>query len=188
MYCLARIHRANPGRVPGRALQNRLEAGQPITNIQPVDPQTLVEDALDAVLPIAKNKNQSVTTHISEDLPIVMVDIDMIKRVLINLLENAIKFTPPEGRIRVGASVEDGFVQLWVDDTGPGIPPEKQSHIFDKFTRLREKGGPAGFGLGLAYCRLAVEGHGGRIWVENLPKGGAYFAFTLPTETDEKNT
>jgi NtrC-family two-component system sensor histidine kinase KinB len=165
---------------------NRLEAGQPVTNIRPVAPHTLVEDALEAVLPIAKNKNQSVTTQIPENMPTVAVDIDMIKRVLINLLENAIKFTPPEGRIGVGARVDDEWVQLWVDDTGPGIPTEKQRNIFNKFTRLQEKGGPAGFGLGLAYCRLAVEGHGGRIWVENLLNSGAHFAFTLPAATDEK--
>jgi signal transduction histidine kinase len=100
--------------------------------------------------------------------------------VLINLTENAVKFTPPQGTIKIGACLEDQFVRMWVEDSGPGIPVEKRESIFDKYTRLHGKGGPAGFGLGLAYCRLAVEGHGGRIWIENTAKTGSRFVFSLP--------
>jgi signal transduction histidine kinase len=110
----------------------------------------------------------------------VLVDGDMIRRVLINLTENAIKFTSPEGKIDIGAKQEGSFVRIWVDDEGPGIPPEERERIFDKFTRLRAKDGPRGLGLGLAYCRLAVIGHGGRIWVEGEPGSGSSFNFTLP--------
>jgi signal transduction histidine kinase len=159
---------------------NRLEAGQPIVNLQPIQPQSLVQDALDAVSPIAKNKNQQIYAEITGELPQVTIDADMIRRVLINLTENAVKFTPPEGNIKIGASIKDEFVRMWVEDSGPGIPPEKRQSIFDKYTRLHGRGGPAGFGLGLAYCRLAVEGHGGRIWIEDTGKSGARFVFTLP--------
>lgn len=164
---------------------NRLEAGQPIVNLQPIQPQSLVQDALDAVSPIAKNKNQEIYAEMDEKLPEVTIDGDMIRRVLINLTENAVKFTPPQGSIKIGACLEDPFVRMWVEDSGPGIPVEKRESIFDKYTRLHGKGGPAGFGLGLAYCRLAVEGHGGRIWIENTAKIGARFVFTLPIHAQE---
>jgi PAS domain S-box-containing protein len=164
---------------------NRLEAGQPIVNRQLVSPQSLVQDALDAVSPIAKNKSQEISAELTEDLPPVTIDGDMIRRVLINLTENAVKFTPPEGIIKIGAALDGKWVRMWVEDSGPGIPDEKKESIFDKFTRLHGKDGPAGFGLGLAYCRLAVEGHHGRIWIEDASKTGARFIFTLPLVTRE---
>jgi signal transduction histidine kinase len=104
----------------------------------------------------------------------------MIRRVLINLLENAIKYSPPGGEITLGAESEGNVAQLWVQDTGPGITPAEQEYIFDKYTRLNPKGSQKGFGLGLAYCRLAIEGHGGQIWIESEPRKGACFCFTLP--------
>ena len=159
---------------------NRLEAGQPIGNRQPVVLLSLARDAVDAVSPIAQNKNLKLNLLIPAGLPKVLVDGDMIRRVLINLTENAIKFTSPEGKIDIGAKQEGRFVRIWVDDEGPGIPPEERERIFDKFTRLRAKEGPRGLGLGLAYCRLAVIGHGGRIWVEGEPGNGSSFNFTLP--------
>jgi len=110
----------------------------------------------------------------------------MVRRVLINLIENAIKYTPPEGSIKIGAHPNAEWVFIWVEDTGPGIPLEKRTSIFDKFTRLHGQGGPAGFGFGLAYCRLAIEGHGGRIWIEETHESGTRFIFTLPV-SEEKN-
>jgi two-component system sensor histidine kinase KdpD len=104
----------------------------------------------------------------------------MIRRVLSNLLENAVKFTPPGGTISVGAAEDGEFIRIWVQDSGTGIPEGERERIFDKYTRLKEKESPKGFGLGLAYCRLAVEGHSGRIWVEGQQGEGARFCFTLP--------
>jgi signal transduction histidine kinase len=69
---------------------------------------------------------------------------------------------------------------MWVEDSGPGIPLDKRLSIFDKFTRLQEQSSPAGFGFGLAYCRLAIEGHGGKIWIEDAPGSGSRFIFTIP--------
>lgn len=165
---------------------NRLEAGQPIVNLQPTEPKTLVQDALDAVSPIAKNKNQYISAELADHLPWVTVDADMVRRVLINLIENAIKYTPPEGSIKIGAHPNAEWVFIWVEDTGPGIPLEKRTSIFDKFTRLHGQGGPAGFGFGLAYCRLAIEGHGGRIWIEETHESGTRFIFTLPVSEEKK--
>lgn len=165
---------------------NRLEAGQPIVNLYPIEPQTIIQDTLDAVSPIAKNKNQSISAELAEGLPWVIVDADMVRRVLINLTENAVKFTPPEGSIKIGARPDGDWVFMWVEDSGPGIPLEKRSSIFDKFTRLHGQGGPAGFGFGLAYCRLAIEGHGGRIWIEDASGSGARFIFTLPISQEKE--
>ena len=164
---------------------NRLEAGQPIVNLQAIQPRQLIQDTLDAVSPIARNKNQQIFADADDNLPTVMIDGDMIRRVLINLTENAVKFTPPRGIIRVGAALDGGYVRMWVEDSGPGIPKEKRESIFDKYTRLHGKDGPGGFGLGLAYCRLAVEGHSGRIWIEDAPTTGVRFVFTLPIGEDE---
>jgi PAS domain S-box-containing protein len=159
---------------------NRLEAGQAVGNRQSVSPSALASEAAEAILPIAQNKSQELTQNVSPDLPLVLVDADMIKRVLINLLENAVKYTPQGSKVSIGGQGKGAWVLMWVQDSGPGIPPADRERIFDKYTRLHAKEGPRGLGLGLAFCRLAVEGHGGRIWVESNPGEGSRFCFTLP--------
>jgi signal transduction histidine kinase len=104
----------------------------------------------------------------------------MIRRVVINLLENAAKYTPPNQEIEIGAEAGAKDVRLWVLDHGTGIGVNDRKRIFDKYTRLASSGAPKGLGLGLAFCRLAVEAHKGQIWVENAPSEGAMFIFTLP--------
>jgi signal transduction histidine kinase len=104
----------------------------------------------------------------------------MLERVLINLYQNAIKFTPSKGQIEFGIEPDGEVIRFWVQDSGPGVDPEYIDRIFDKYTRIHPDERIKGLGLGLAFCRLAVEGHGGRIWVENLPEGGAIFSFTIP--------
>ncbi|MGZ9221879.1 MAG: sensor histidine kinase, partial [Anaerolineales bacterium] len=108
------------------------------------------------------------------------------RRVLINLMENSVKFTPPDGKLEVGARHEENWVHIWVKDNGPGIPSSEQERIFDKFTRLRGTNKSSGLGIGLAFCRLAVLGHGGKIWVESEPGRGSTFHFTFPVATDEQ--
>jgi signal transduction histidine kinase len=114
------------------------------------------------------------------------VDEDMARRVLINLMENSVKFTPSDGQLEAGALHEGDWVHMWVKDNGPGIPPAEQDRIFDKFTRLRGNTKSGGLGIGLAFCRLAVLGHGGRIWVESEPGKGSAFHFTFPVATPEQ--
>ncbi|MBI5294026.1 MAG: GAF domain-containing protein [Chloroflexi bacterium] len=161
---------------------NRLEAGQQIIDQQPIDPAALVDESITDVEPGATGRRQTIIKKMALGMPLISVDVDMVHRVLINLLENAIKYTPSEGQIEIGGRVENAdWVKMWVRDSGPGIPPSEQERIFEKFIRLRGKDKmPGGLGVGLAFCRLAVQGHGGRIWVESDLEKGAIFWLTLP--------
>jgi two-component system sensor histidine kinase KdpD len=125
---------------------------------------------------------RSVTTALPQDGPLVPLDSVLIEQVLINLLENAIKYTPPNSPIELSATGAGDIVTVTVADRGPGIPAGDEQRIFDKFYRARSGHGSGGVGLGLTICRGIVEAHGGHIWVENRPDGGAAFHFTLPVE------
>lgn len=161
---------------------NRLEAGQPITNQKEVDVHQLVGDAIDSIAQTLDGKHQMVTTEIDGGLPPLWIDPDMIRRVLINLVENAAKYTPSGGKIAIFAKMEKSMVRLCVADSGQGMPPEWHEVIFEKFTRFQAERFPRGLGLGLAFCRLAVQAHGGRIWVKSEPGKGSQFYFTVPVQ------
>lgn len=105
----------------------------------------------------------------------------MLKRVLQNLVSNAIKFTPAGGVVRVTARAdpsEEPRLLVSVSDTGPGVPAEIQDRLFQKFVTGRQLG--HGSGLGLAFCKMVIEAHGERIWLDNTYENGAMFTFTLP--------
>jgi len=120
-----------------------------------------------------------------EYLPKVEGDPALLQRVLLNLLDNALKFSPPDGEIRVQAQLSDPeTIQISVADDGPGIPPEYLERIFDRFVRVPGQA-VRGTGIGLAFCKLAVEAHGGRIWAESTPGQGATFRFTLPVAKEK---
>jgi PAS domain S-box-containing protein len=163
----------------------RLESGQTLINQAPVDTHTLVADTLDAVQSLSKSKGQSIDINLPENLPNLWADEDMIRRVMVNLVENAVKFSPAKSHIEVGAQVAGNQVKFWVQDSGSGIPLELQDTIFEKFTRLHADSGTKGLGLGLAFCRLAIQAHGGKIWLESKPKAGSRFFFTLPAAPSE---
>jgi NtrC-family two-component system sensor histidine kinase KinB len=162
---------------------NRLEKGQPVADQKVVDTIALIQRAVLDVEPVAKGRRQTVSARLPQELPPIWVDEDMARRVLINLMENSVKFTPTGGHI---AEHEEQWVHLWVKDNGPGIPAAEQERIFDKFTRLRGTNKSSGLGIGLAFCRLAVLGHGGKIWVESEPGKGSVFHFTFPVATEEQ--
>lgn len=163
---------------------SRLETGQPIINLFSTSPVLLAVEAVEAVSPLAESKSQIINQRIPADMPPVMVDANMIRRVLINLLENAVKYSPPNGEISLGAVIETNQAKIWVQDSGPGIPAKEQEQIFDKYIRLNPEMNQKGLGLGLAFCRLAIEGHGGRVWVESKAGQGSRFCFTLPVAQD----
>jgi NtrC-family two-component system sensor histidine kinase KinB len=167
---------------------NRLESGQEILNQRAVDMTSLVADAVKEVEQTLESRNQKIHVQLpeGEKLASVWIDGEMILRVLINLLENSAKFSPTDSQITVNAQTENGQVKIFVQDTGPAIPNSEQERIFNKFTRLRGKDKRSGLGIGLAFCRLAVEGHGGRIWVESEENKGNIFFFTLPVASEKQ--
>ncbi|HEY45193.1 MAG: hypothetical protein AMJ88_14740 [Anaerolineae bacterium SM23_ 63] len=159
---------------------DRLEAGQAVLEKEDGSIDVLITEAVEEVHPTAEAKGHVLKFDLAPNLPQVEIDIDMIRRVLINLMENAIKYTRSGGRIAITARAEDDHILVSVKDSGPGIAPQDQQQIFDKFTRVRPESRLKGRGIGLAFCRLAVEAHGGRIWVESQEGEGSTFLFTLP--------
>jgi two-component system, OmpR family, sensor histidine kinase KdpD len=125
-------------------------------------------------------RDHPLTTHLPAGLSLVPLDSVLIEQVLINLLDNAIKYTPPGSPLLLSAGAMDGAVAIEVADQGPGPPPDEAQRIFEKFYRVQSPGEPIGAGLGLTICRGIVTAHGGHIWAENRPGGGMAFRFTLP--------
>lgn len=160
----------------------RLEEGRAIVARRSTKLHNLVSDALELVYPLAREAEQLLVLDLDANLPVVSVDADMILRVLTNLIENAIKHTPTGGKITVSAGITADVIRISVTDTGPGVPLHFHEEIFDKYFRIKYVNAPNGVGLGLAFCRLAVEAHGGAISVANGTSGGAVFSFTLPIE------
>jgi two-component system sensor histidine kinase KdpD len=101
-------------------------------------------------------------------------------QVFINLLDNALKYSPPSGIIEVAARIRENWLEIEVADQGPGIPKEYLTQVFDKFSRLTRAEGTSGIGLGLTISKGIVEAHEGKIWAENLPQGGLKVALTIP--------
>jgi two-component system sensor histidine kinase KdpD len=128
----------------------------------------------------AQLHDRPLTTHLPADLPLVPLDGVLIEQVLINLLDNAVKYTPPGSPITLAAWATEDAVIVEVADRGPGLPPGAAQRIFDKFYRLPGDTMPSGTGLGLTICRGIVAAHGGRVWAENRPGGGTAVQFTLP--------
>ncbi|HZD10405.1 MAG TPA: GAF domain-containing protein [Candidatus Binatia bacterium] len=160
-----------------------LEAGHPISEASFVDVGDLIEDACEVVQPALERRQVDLKVEVPEQVPRVFVDADMIGRVLINLLDNASKHTPEtrEVKIAVQRYGSGDYLLVTVSDQGQGIPSQYREVIFEKFRRLQGPHAPKGMGLGLAFCRLAINAHGGQIWVDDAPSAGARFNFTLPT-------
>jgi NtrC-family two-component system sensor histidine kinase KinB len=164
---------------------NRLESGQMPLEREPVRLDIIVAEIAEMEQVLAREKGLALENCVPPDLPLVSVDVELLRRVLQNLIGNAIKFTPAGGNITLGAQIDPAHPQymiVTVKDTGPGISPDLQARLFQKFVSGRVRG--RGSGLGLAFCRLVVEAHGGHIWVESTQGGGAAFHFTLPVAED----
>ena len=163
---------------------SRLEAGQPLVRGQPLAAADFVRAGLRPVAQLATEKGVELALDLPENLPQVQGDEERLSRVVTNLVGNALRFTPSGGRVEVSARTEaaSGRLLVSVSDTGSGIPKEAQGRVFEKFAVL-EQAGPTGrtsTGLGLTFCKMIVEAHGGRIWVESEPGRGSTFAFALP--------
>jgi len=127
-----------------------------------------------------QSSGHSIVLDVPAALPKVAVDEDRFRRVLHNLIENAVKYTPEDTEARVFARHEDSQVTVGVSDHGSGISAEDQARLFQPFQRLRPGPGVSGVGLGLVVCKRLVEAHGGRIWVDSKPGEGSTFQFTIP--------
>lgn len=160
----------------------RLEEGKAVLDVKPTSLHNLLASAAQLVQPLAAESNQRLTFELVDNLPAITCDSDMILRVITNLMENAIKYSPMGGAIKLSAGLIESGVRVSVTDSGPGIPAHMQRQIFDKFSRVKYQDAPKGVGLGLAFCRLAVEAHGGQIWVESESGQGSIFSFTIPVK------
>jgi signal transduction histidine kinase len=162
----------------------KMESSGVRPNLEPVALAEEIPQALELIAYQIQEKRIALETALPDDLPAVLADREMLRRIVVNLVGNSVKFAPEESTIAVSAMVaEDGdHVVVSVQDEGPGIAKAHQARIFEKFVQVG-KGRSAekvSVGLGLAFCKLAVEAHGGRIWVESEPGHGACFSFSLP--------
>ena len=160
---------------------NRLESGQMPLDQKPISVPNMVKKVIRTQMSLAMNNDVSIDHEIPDELPLAWADGHLFERVLQNLLDNAIRFTPPDGHIRVSAKEDkdrNNWLLISVCDGGPGIPDDLRDRIFLKFTTARHE--QSGTGLGLSFCKMVVEAHGGRIWVENNAEIGSTFYFTLP--------
>ncbi len=166
----------------------RMDAGQIVADPEAMRLPLLVGRVVYDLLPLAFAREIELTFTYPEDLPAVWADEELTRRMLVNLLDNALKFTPGGGRINgfLGKEIpvddrHEPGVRCTLIDTGPGIPEGARERIFERFVRIDSGGGQVrGTGVGLAFCRMAVEAQNGRIWVDDAPEGGGCFVFTLP--------
>jgi len=158
----------------------RMESGRLGIEAQPESAASLVNDTIEMLRPIATGSTIVLESQVGENLLPVMADAARIQQVLSNLVGNAVKFTPRDGRVPVCAEPIDGGVRFAVKDNGPGIPPDQVPHIFGQFWQAMPSD-RRGIGLGLAIAKGIVEAHGGMIWVESQVGSGSNFYFTLPS-------
>ena len=163
---------------------SRMQSGKMDLNLGRVNLHTLAANSLAEFVPQANEYGIIMRNEVPENLPLAIADQSKMTRVITNLLDNAIKFTPAGGQIAICAEPGlDGELVMKISDTGPGIPEEYREKVFDRFTQIPgTHGRRRGSGLGLTFCRMAVEAHGGKIWVESRssPATGSVFTFTLP--------
>jgi two-component system sensor histidine kinase KdpD len=156
----------------------RIEAGAIPLNLEPCDFQELIGCAL---TPIEQRiGTRPVRVTLPEELPLVMVDLVLMTQVLMNLLDNTLKYSPQESDIRISAFLDTPWVVLEVADRGPGLPEKDLQRVFDKFYRIPIPEGAGGTGLGLSICKGFVEAHGGRIEARNRTDGGLRMLIRLP--------
>ncbi|RPI22603.1 MAG: GAF domain-containing protein [Chloroflexota bacterium] len=166
---------------------NRLESGDMPVQRAPVEVKSMLEGVAAELSPLAAEAKIEVQITVEPEMPDICIDIQQMGRVLNNLLDNAIKFTPDGGRVclwaRLARQTSQPSILIGVTDNGPGIPLEAQARLFQKFQRVAStKGRRLGTGLGLAYCKLAVEAHQGEIGVDSQEGKGSTFTIRLPLE------
>ncbi len=142
---------------------------------------TVLARATERIRPQAERQNLTLTLDVPPDLPPVVGDGDRLERASVNLLHNAVKFTPAGGSIHASAAFAGGAVTVSVSDTGTGIDSDELLRVFERFYKADRSRGSRGTGLGLAVVKHTVEAHGGTVSVESTPGRGSTFAFSIPT-------
>jgi len=161
----------------------RLDARQEALDLASCDLQQLFNTVIGDVAQTAEAKRQQITTAVDGAGSRVMADPTKLHDVLRNLVENAVHYSPENASIRLEATHQNGVVRISVSDSGPGIPPEDLSRVFERFYRVdKSRARPGGTGLGLAIVKHLIELHGGQAVAENRPEGGARFVITLPNQ------
>jgi signal transduction histidine kinase len=148
-----------------------------------VDVPTLVATVQQLMTPLADSLGQTIGVDVPPDLPRLDADPELLRRVLQNLVDNALRHSPRGSPVRIEVRQEGGALRFRVRDLGPGVPPSLRERVFDKYVRLsraEEHGATFGKGLGLAFCRIAVDAHGGRIWIEDEKPHGSVFTVQIP--------
>lgn len=158
----------------------RLESGQVRLRLEPVDVGPLVNEAMEQMSGPARAKGVALLQDLPQDLPPVQAEPEKLRQVLVNLLDNALKFTPEGGRVTVSARARQDAVEVRVTDTGMGIAAEHIPHVFERFYKVDRSRRDGGHGLGLAIVKHTVQLHGGQVWVESREGSGSTFAFTVP--------
>ncbi len=159
---------------------SRIETGRSQLKIAPVNINDLVRDGIIHLGPQAERQKLALTVDLQEDLPVVRIDAERIRQVIINLMHNAIKFNKPEGSVTVATRLEEDAVVVSVSDTGIGIAPGDLPRIFERFFKADRSRAGLGSGMGLAIAKHTVESHGGTIKVRSEPGKGSTFTFRLP--------
>jgi len=162
---------------------SRIESGDVAFNIEPTDIGDIIESVVQRLGPQGERSGLGLEIHVPDSLPRAMADGEQVEYVLLNLLHNAIKFTPQGGHIVVTARASQDALEVSVADTGIGIAPSDIPRIFERFYKADRARAGGGTGLGLAIARHIVQAHGGRIWAESVEGKGSTFTFTLPTAT-----
>ncbi|HJW84081.1 MAG TPA: ATP-binding protein [Anaerolineae bacterium] len=159
----------------------KLETGQVDLQLQPLAPASLIQDVVETLRPLAEAARISLGVDADYTLPPVLGDPEHVRRVLTNLVDNALKFVGTGGTVRLSAARDSDLVRFSVADDGPGIPEEYRERVFDRYIQVPDRvGRRRGTGLGLTYCKMVVKKHAGNIWIESVPGGGSNFLFTLP--------
>jgi signal transduction histidine kinase len=165
----------------------RGEVGMLQINPEAVEPGRLLRNIVDSVKSLARKNGHTLNTELPSSLPIIQADNDRLRQVVLNLLNNAFKFTPSGGSITVRAREEKAHLIVEVQDTGSGISQEEQKRLFEPYQQLEsERSRLAGLGLGLSLSKKLVELHGGQIWVQSEKGKGSTFGFSLPLEAGEQ--
>jgi two-component system, OmpR family, phosphate regulon sensor histidine kinase PhoR len=159
---------------------SRIESGRVPLKRMPIAPLEMLKPPFDRMCVQAERAGLTISLDCPADLPPVMADAERMEQVLVNLMHNAIKFTPPDGAIQVSAFLGSGQVIFLVRDTGIGIAAKDLPRIFERFYKADRARSGGGTGLGLSIARHIVEAHGGKIWVESTQGKGSTFSFTLP--------